>query len=462
MTRQTTTEDEGGRGLEVLLEWVLARAAAHESCDDLEAYETEVIKVVHAIGAHLLELELARHEPEAREVLIDGERHVRVVEGVGTYMTVLGPVSVSRGRYRSVRNGPTLVPMEANAGVVEGFWTPKAAKVAALAVTDLTPGRAAALFAELGSLPASRSSFDRLPKSLGARWEADRLAFEASLRQSEEVPAEAASVAVSLDGVMVSMKDGSRSARKAAARARGRRDSGPVGRREATVGALSFYDEDGNRLCTRRVARMPETGQVTLRAQLHAELEHVREQSPNLHVVAVADGARGVWGFLEGVDADTEVVDFFHAAEHLKAALDQLMGATKRETHERYEELRRVLLNEPGGIDRIIEELEQLEQQRKSPYRLTRGSRYFKRHRLRMDYAGVRARGLPIGSGVIEGTCKSVVVDRLRRAGMRWSGRGGQAILTLRALSQSERFDRGWSLLHDTYRREVVEEPLAA
>jgi hypothetical protein len=77
MTRQTTTEDEGGRGLEVLLEWVLARAAAHESCDDLEAYETEVIKVVHAIGAHLLELELARHEPEAREVLIDvtDQRH---------------------------------------------------------------------------------------------------------------------------------------------------------------------------------------------------------------------------------------------------------------------------------------------------------------------------------------------------------------------------------------------------
>jgi hypothetical protein len=39
---------------------------------------------------------------------------------------------------------------------------------------------------------------------------------------------------------------------------------------------------------------------------------------------------------------------------------------------------------------------------------------------------------------------------------MRWRHPGGQAILTLRALVQSDRFDDGWALLSATYRAEVA------
>ena len=62
---------------------------------------------------------------------------------------------------------------------------------------------------------------------------------------------------------------------------------------------------------------------------------------------------------------------------------------------------------------------------------------------------------MPIGSGVVEATCKTLVTERLKRSGMRWSERGGQAILTLRALLQSHRFESGWSLLLQTYRADV-------
>ncbi len=61
-----------------------------------------------------------------------------------------------------------------------------------------------------------------------------------------------------------------------------------------------------------------------------------------------------------------------------------------------------------------------------------------------MSYAELDAQGLPIGTGVMEGTCKSLVTDRLKRAGMRWSPAGGQAILTLRGLVQSDRFEGAW------------------
>ena len=72
-----------------------------------------------------------------------------------------------------------------------------------------------------------------------------------------------------------------------------------------------------------------------------------------------------------------------------------------------------------------------------------------------MGYAEAKARHLPIGSGVVEAACKTLVTQRLKRSGMRWRHAGGQAILTLRALIRSGRFDSAWELLSGAYRREV-------
>jgi hypothetical protein len=81
---------------------------------------------------------------------------------------------------------------------------------------------------------------------------------------------------------------------------------------------------------------------------------------------------------------------------------------------------------------------------------------YFREQRHRMGYAHLRAQNLPIGSGVLEAACKTLVTQRLKRSGMRWRGPGGQAILTWRALCQSERFDRAWPLLVETYKKTVT------
>ena len=95
---------------------------------------------------------------------------------------------------------------------VAGHWTPLAARQALWVVTHLTPGEGEGLFRELGNMRPSKSSLDRLPKRLGESWEAQREAFEADLRAQLEVPDEAVTVSVSLDGVMAPMKDGERQA----------------------------------------------------------------------------------------------------------------------------------------------------------------------------------------------------------------------------------------------------------
>ena len=61
-----------------------------------------------------------------------------------------------------------------------------------------------------------------------------------------------------------------------------------------------------------------------------------------------------------------------------------------------------------------------------------------------MTYADFRRRGLPIGSGVVEAACKSLVKARLCRSGMRWTRKGGQHILHLRAHIKSGRWDMFW------------------
>lgn len=148
------------------------------------------------------------------EIVIEGIRHRRVVSGYGEYMTAAGPVKVLRHRYRAVgSNGESECPMEWRAGIVEGFFTPLAARLGLWAVTHLTPEESESLFRELGGMSPSRSSLDRLPKGLSEKWEARRPEWEARLRAQEE-PVAAAVLAVSLDGVMAPMKDGQREARR--------------------------------------------------------------------------------------------------------------------------------------------------------------------------------------------------------------------------------------------------------
>lgn len=91
----------------------------------------------------------------------------------------------------------------------------------------------------------SKSSLDRLPKDLGVQWEGRREAFEASLREGGEVSEEAVTVAVSIDGVMVAMKDA-------------KRPDGSGGYQEAGCGTLTFHDASGERLETVYFGRMPQ------------------------------------------------------------------------------------------------------------------------------------------------------------------------------------------------------------
>jgi hypothetical protein len=228
------------------------------------------------------------------------------------------------------------------------------------------------------------------------------------------------------------------------------------------VGVISFYDAEGERLETRRYGRMPEADKVVTKSWIRKELDHIRAVRPDLKVVAIADGAANNWTFLEDLDADHEVVDYFHAAEHLHRHVSKANGASSLDTQARLHTMRHQLLELPDGANKVMEGLQQMREQAGTEAvstTKTTGKRqptFFERHHERMNYAHLRAHNLPIGSGVTESTCKLTICDRLRRTGMRWSERGGQAVITLRAHQVSNAFDPAWNVLTRANRRRLA------
>jgi hypothetical protein len=443
--------------MDQLQDFLRQRRAAPEPVENLETFEQELHRLFVAAEREALSRELGRFDLDVPTIEVAGERYHRVLRCATTYNSAVGPVRVERSLYRQKHaSGRAVCPLELRAGLLEGSWTPLAAKQAPWVVAHLTPQEGEELFALLGNMTPSKSTLDRLPKHLSAHWETQRMQCEATLRQQEEIPPEAVAMAVSLDGVLAPMKDGQRQAKRAQAVAAGKAPSGPAGYQEVGCATVSYSDRAGHRLVTRRMARMPEPHKRTLKSQLTAEVMGALRQRPDVRVIKVADGAPDNWSSLsEMLPFGEEVLDFYHAVEHLNSGLGAAYGEGSATYPARAATLRQVLRDEPEGVDKVLGALCRLRTRDPRRQALHAAVAYFREHRHRMDYAHLRAQNLPIGSGVVEAACKTLVSQRLKRSGMRWRHTGGQAILTFRALCQSERFERAWPLLVRRYQRDV-------
>lgn len=445
------------RAMDQLHDFLRRRREACEPVEDFDRFEQDLHRLFVAAEREALGHELARFDLDVPQVEVEGERYDRVLRCETTYNSAAGPVRVERSLYRSPSGGRAICPLELRAGMIEGYWTPLAAKQATWAVAHLTPQESEELFDLLGNMTPSKSALDRLPKALSVHWEAQRPHFEATLRTQETIPEEAVSIAVSLDGVMAPMKDGQRQAKRQDAVAKGKSPSGPSGYQEVGCATVSYYDRFGERLLTRRMARMPETNKATLKSQLTTELIGALSHRPDLRVVKVADGATDNWTYLgKTLPFGEEVLDFYHATDHLSDALGAAYGEGTPKYHERLATLRDVLRDAPHGVDRVIEALGRLRSRYPRRQAIHKTMAYFREHRQRMRYSDLRAQFLPIGSGVVEAACKTLVSQRLKRSGMRWRVPGGQAIVTFRALCQSDRLERAWPLLVETYKQTVT------
>lgn len=438
-----------------------ALSSSADSTESFEKFETELRERIAAFETEVVARRLEQYDVDAALVEVHGEQFRRKAVYEKEYHCLSGSFTVKRALYVPRDGvGRGVVPLDYRAGIVEGAWTPRAARSMAHAAASTTPREAAELFESFGGYKPSTSTLDRLPKALSDMWENQRETFEQDLREQEIIPAEAVAVGVALDGVLVPIRPERESGKGSKPR-----KTGEVTRsyHEASCGTISFYDADGERIETVRYSRAPEYKKRTLKQQLQAELESIFATRPDLTLVCLSDGATDHWEFLDalgkrlGVKEVRRAVDFFHVAERVKTALDAAHGEGTAESRAEYEKLRVVLKESENGAARVLRSLRHQRDRLTGARRATVAEQvtYLENRKKAglLNYKALRDEKLPIGSGVVEASCKTLVTQRVKRSGMNWDVRyrGLQAILTLRALIQSNRWAAGWALLSRHY-----------
>jgi hypothetical protein len=174
------------------------------------------------------------------------------------------------------------------------------------------------------------------------------------------------------------------------------------------------------------------------------------EQKRELTISLLCDGSPEMWNLLDA-EFDRESfgrrtihrrVDFWHLVEKLSAAANVIFGEKEGAHHRERWKLR--LLNSDRAAVAILGELRRSDCEHKrvgTARPVHEAITYLENHGDKMDYASARERGLPIGSGNVEATCKSLFAIRFKRAGSRWKHQTGEHVAHLRALALSDRWN---------------------
>jgi hypothetical protein len=143
----------------------------------------------------------------------------------------------------------------------------------------------------------------------------------------------------------------------------------------------------------------------------------------------------------------TIILDFIHALEYIWKAGHSFFDPGSKELEEWVlEHLRRMLEGKAGIVAAAMRRLATTRGLSKTKRKQAdESANYLLKRKNIMKYNELLELGAPISSGVIEGTCRSLINDRLGLTGARWGLAGAEAILQLRAILRSGDWQDYWS-----------------
>ena len=363
--------------------------------------------------------------------------------------TVLGPVTLQRAWYHCAACRHGLAPTDARLGIAGGSLSPGLRRMVARVGSAEPFAQGRRDLAELAGLELTAKRVERSAEADGelvgvaAAQEADALLAGRVVPFPGAKPVE--KLYIALDGTGVPMVP-----RETAAR----RGKGPDGRartREVKLGCLftqTALDARG------RPVRDPDSSSwvATLgTAERFGSLlyaEGLRRGAGHAgQLVVLGDGAPWIWNLAgEHFPGAIEVVDLYHAREHLHALGRLVLPALGADgpgwLAERLAELDR------GDVEAMLAAARRMALEAVIVADVETALGYFETNRERMRYGRFRELGLFVGSGAVEAGCRAVVAQRLKLSGMRWTVRGASAIVSLRCQAASGRWDDVWTRLH--------------
>jgi len=406
--------------------------------------ETSIRAAMTALGGQLLSGLLAadRGHVGPRVGCGAGHQAVFVAYRDKTLRTVLGPVTLSRAWYhcRSCRHGHA--PRDATLGVAGTGTSPGLAAMIDIAAAAAPFTAASALLADLAGLTVGAKTIERVAEADGLTAETEQAERAAEIVAGRLVPLPPAPAPgkpvpdmlyVAIDGTGVPMRSTETEGRA------GKHPDGRARTREVKLAALftqTKTDTDGYPVrdpdSTSYLATFANSevfGRSTKAAALERGHDRLRQ------TVILGDEARWIWNLADTHFPNaTQIVDLFHAREHLHALAGLLEFITP--DPEAWLAARLTELDN-GDIDAIAAAVREYEILGPKAEQIAKELAYFTSNAHRMRYAHYRRMGMFIGSGVVEAGCKNVIGQRLKLSGMHWSTRGATGITTLRCLQAS-------------------------
>jgi hypothetical protein len=456
---------EGEQALQALLKFVNERA------DTLEAHEAEkgIFKRLLPIGLAAMKLYFAQRgtgDVGPAITRADGEMLPREQRLRGRdYFSIFGKFKVARTCYRTPGE-PGIFPLDAQVNLPERCYSYFLQEWMTVFEVEHPFQESAGFFAQLFDLEVAESVLMEVAQEAPQ----DDEAFYAQRPLCPE-DNEGALLVVSFDGKGVPML------KEEAAKLKAKLGTGEKRqkKKEALVGvsytvdpkprapealAELLVDPEAARRRRRRdhvTDKAPRAQQVRRVASLGRTKPQVmelikadaerRDPQHRKPLVILLDGALGLWRLAPPLFKPwkrvTCVLDIMHVVGYLWSAANELFGEqSKAGKHWVQQKLTEILRGRVGyvigGLRQILTKQRLRQSVRET---LAKVITFFHNHRRWMPYDAYLAAGVPVGTGVVESACGSVVKHRMEGEGKRWSLAGAEAILTLRSLKKSHDHD---------------------
>ncbi len=344
-------------------------------------------------------------------------------------------------------------PADAALGLEIGY-TPALARLICLeAVDQQSFDQAAEHLRETGGIEISAQQIQRVVQRVGAA------AQQWQERETPPQPCDALILYVSSDGTGVRMRLEELLGRK------GKQPDGSAKTRQAYLGCVFTQhkrDDQGHPIRDHQSTTYISSFDTGEDFWLILRKEARRRGSATAgKIVLLIDGAAGLanQGRINFPDC-LQIVDFYHALEHLKELWEALRGKDHPDFKKQYGRWTKRLLK--NGVQQIIAQAREWSAGLSCQEAVEKALHYFESNVERMQYGTFRKEGYFIGSGVIEAGCKTVIGSRCKQSGMFWSETGAENILALRCIKLSREWENFWKCRANEHAARNDALPLAA
>jgi hypothetical protein len=366
-----------------------------------------------------------------------------------TVLTVLGPVELTRPYYLCVDCSKGQCPADVELGVAGLESSTGVRRMEAVLGSELPFATGCEPMKLLAGLDVTAKAIERSAEAIGAQI-AQRDEQEISRIKQLVLPVVSKRnipiMYVLMDGVQIPVV-----ASEAVGRT-GRIEGQRAHTRECKLGCVftqTTVDKDGWAIrdpdSTTYVGAIETAEEFGLR--IYTEAWRNGWQWATIKVV-IGDGAVWIWNLADQHFAGAiQIVDLYHAREHLWE-IAALLHPKDSEAKKLWMNPMKKLLDD-GNIEALLAHLHDIaalcnDASDGLAQEILKKTEYFATNASRMRYPEFRAKGLFVGSGVVEAGCKSIIAERLKRSGMFWTVRGSNAIIALRCCRFNGRFEDFW------------------